>query len=151
VRCPLAHAASLHRQHANFLARHAEDPFTRRYMADIGHYEFGELHRPIRFPGFASLAGGLDPSDLDYWLAYWIAAFEHVTGRRDAVTLIDYEHVTRRKDAGAYLADRAGLDAARAPAIGDYFRPAPPLSPELDAHRGPLRDRAEALHADLLG
>jgi hypothetical protein len=151
VRCPLAHAASLHRQHANFLARHAEDPFTLRYMGDIGHYEFGALHRPIRFPGFAALAEGLGPTDFDYWLAYWIAAFEHVAERREAITLLGYEDIAGRPDAGTHLAGLLGLDPAYADAIGGHFRPAPPLSPELDAHRGPLRDRAETLHAELLG
>ena len=33
---PLAHAALLHRQHTNFLKRHAEDSFARRYINDIG-------------------------------------------------------------------------------------------------------------------
>lgn len=73
VREPLEHAASLLRQHENFLDRHARDPFVKRYMEDIGHLEFGALHRPFGFDGFAALAAGLTPRDPDYWLAYWIA------------------------------------------------------------------------------
>ena len=48
LRRPLDHAASLLKQHLNFLKQHSEDDFTRRYMADTGHYEFGALHRTIR-------------------------------------------------------------------------------------------------------
>ena len=53
IRSPVAHAASLLRQHQNFLAQHKTDPFAKRYMQDIGHLEFGDLHRPIQFPGLA--------------------------------------------------------------------------------------------------
>ena len=58
LRSPLAHAGSLRRQHENFLRLHGEDAFTLRYMADIGHYEFGALHRPIRFQESARLPRG---------------------------------------------------------------------------------------------
>ncbi len=150
VRHPLDHAASLHRQHANFLKRHAEDPFTRRYMADIGHYEFGRLHRPIRFEGLAPLLEGLAPSDLDYWLAYWIAAFEHVRAHRARVHLIAFEDLGRRgPEVAATLCARLDLDPAHAPAIGAHFRPVPPPAPTVLAHRSALRDRAEALYGSL--
>jgi len=35
-------------------------------MSDIGHYEFGDLHRPIDFPGLDDLTRGRDPSKPDY-------------------------------------------------------------------------------------
>ncbi|MCA8882251.1 MAG: sulfotransferase [Rhodobacteraceae bacterium] len=152
VREPLAHAASLHRQHLNFLKIHGEDPFTLRYMRDIGHYEFGALHRPIRFDGFdALLEGGLTPADLDYWLAYWIAAFEHVAQRRDKVTLLHYEGIcSQGPSAGSDLCALLDLDMASAETVGGHFKTVPPVSAELAAHRSALRDRAEALHADLI-
>lgn len=152
VRSPLAHAASLQRQHANFLERHAEDAFTLRYMRDIGHYEFGALHRPIQFEGFAPLGEGLKVTDLDYWLAYWIAAFEHIAARRDRVHLIEYEDLCNRgREAAAELCELLGIEASRASEIGAHFRPAPAADPELEAYRSPLRDRAEALHRELIG
>ncbi len=151
IRSPLAQAASLRRQHANFLQLHAEDAFTLRYMGDIGHYEFGALHRPIQFEGFAPLVEGLKVTDLDYWFAYWIAAFEHIAARRDRVHLIEYEDLCRRGRAAAadlcYLLD---MEGSWAPEIGAHFRPAPPTKPELEAYRSPLRDRAEALHRELI-
>ncbi len=85
LRRPAAHAASLHRQHERFLRLHAEDPFVRDYMRDIGHLEFGELHQPIDFPGLDDLVGARDPSQPDYWLAYWIAAFEEVERHQSEV------------------------------------------------------------------
>ena len=151
VRRPLEQAASLHRQHANFLRRHAEDPFALRYMGDIGHYEFGALHRPIRFEGFATLAEGLGPGDLDYWLAYWIAAFEHVARHRSRVLLVEYEDLCRRgAEAAAELCEAFGLDAAWGEKVGAAFRPVPPPPDEVEAHRSPLRERAEALHRELI-
>ncbi len=33
---------------------HARDPFARRYMEAIGHYDFGANLRPIDFDGWAT-------------------------------------------------------------------------------------------------
>jgi hypothetical protein len=152
MRSPLAHAVSLQRQHANFLKLHAEDAFALRYMADIGHYEFGALHRPIRFEGFAALADGLKVTDLDYWLAYWIAAFEHIAIRRDRIHLVKYEDLCRRGVAAAAdLCEILRIDGGQAALIGKHFRPPPPLVADLEAYRSPLRDRAESLHQELRG
>lgn len=76
LRRPGPHAASLLRQHRNFLDLHARDAFAERYMRDIGHLEFGALHRPIGFEGFNPQAH--DTMNPDYWLGYWIAAFSYV-------------------------------------------------------------------------
>jgi len=76
VRRPECHAASLMRQHQNFLKQQSEDPFVLRYMRDIGHYEFGHIHKPISFAGFTK--DQYDPGDHNYWLHYWIFAFREV-------------------------------------------------------------------------
>lgn len=81
VRRPESHAASLLRQHRNFLKQHQEDTFVQRYMRDIGHFEFGLLHKPILFPGFS--ASAYDPMSEDYWLNYWIKAFSHVLDHQE--------------------------------------------------------------------
>ena len=91
VRNPIEHANSLLRQYKNFLKMHKDDPFVRRYMDDIGHYEFGDLHRPIAFPGIEKQLAGRDPLSGDYWLAYWIAAFEYVLEKRNKVIFLSYE------------------------------------------------------------
>ena len=86
VREPSAHAASLFRQHKNFIHLHAEDPFTRRYMRDIGHFEFGSLHRPMAFD--LDLIGQFEKDDPNYWLAYWISCFDHLSSQAEKVTFV---------------------------------------------------------------
>ncbi|MGJ5620594.1 sulfotransferase [Sulfitobacter sp. MF3-043] len=147
MRHPLTHAASLHRQHKNFLTRHADDPFSRRYMQDIGHFEFGTLHRPILFEDFARLSDGLTPACLDYWLAYWISAFRHINQHREKLQILGYEDMCRQGNtAGINLCERLDLDISHAPDIARHFRPVPPPDATLAAYRSPLRDQAEALY-----
>src|SRR5262245_19705570 len=67
---PSAHTASLMRQHRRFSSAHSTDAFARRYMAWIGHFEFGLNFRPINFSGW------LDGSEIDrnptadFWVRY---------------------------------------------------------------------------------
>jgi hypothetical protein len=122
-------------------------------MADIGHYEFGSLHRPVAFPGLDALIARRDPLTVDYWVGYWIAAFEHVLTLRDAVILVSYEdicvdprrilsEICDRLD----LADRDALDAA-----ADLFKESPRRQPSSDAMvDSRLRNRAEELRKTLL-
>jgi hypothetical protein len=110
LRHPLEQAISLLRQHLNFTRQHAEDAFTRRYMADIGHFEFGELHRPLRFGGFGELAADRAPGSADYWLAYWIAAFETVVSQAD-LCLVSFEGLCSDPEPGLRkLIDYLGLE-----------------------------------------
>ena len=150
MRAPMAQAWSLRTQHLRFLDRHRADPFARRYMADIAHDEFGALHRPVLFEGFRELADGLGPEDAEYWLALWIAAFEHVGRRLDGVRLLDHDAMCADPaGTGEALARLLGLGAGEGARIARHFRPARTLAAEAAAHRGPLRDRAEALHQRL--
>ncbi|MFO1078126.1 MAG: sulfotransferase [Planctomycetota bacterium] len=78
VREPLQQAASLHRQHLRFLDLHARDAFARRYMAGIGHFDFGSNLKPIDFGGWYALRSAPDATQFAFWLEYWIAAYRHV-------------------------------------------------------------------------
>lgn len=152
VRDPLSHAASLLRQHRNFLDLHERDAFGQRYMRDIGHYEFGALHCPIRFERFDDLTRGLTPLQLDYWLGYWIAAFHHIAARRDRVHLVDYMKLCQNGIAAAEdLCRTLDLDLIYAARIGAYFNPPRAPDPDISAHQSSHRDRAEALYRDLIG
>lgn len=93
IRHPLNHATSLLRQHINFLKLHKFDPFIRRYMENIGHYEFGELHRLIAFPGIEDIINILDPLSIDYWLAYWNSAYKYIYTHRDNLLFICHEQL----------------------------------------------------------
>ncbi len=152
VRDPLEHAASLRRQHLNFLTQHADAPFVRRYMQDIGHFEFGALHRPIAFPGFREMAEGLDPGGIDYWLVYWIAAFEHIASTDVNLRIVSHEGLGEGgPDAVAQLCDWIGLEpGAHLEAMAAEFRPVVARASDLGEDQG-LRRRAEALRDRLLG
>lgn len=113
IRDPLSHARSLHRQHRRFRKIHAMDGFARRYMAALGHFEFGADIKPIRF---AEISG--DPEDPGFWLDYWIAAHDWIEQYLgDRVILVDYATLCARPDR---TLDR--LAAALGIAVSDEVR-----------------------------
>lgn len=150
LRDPWSHAGSLLRQHRRFRDLHAREPFARRYMAWLGHFEFGGEFKPIAFSGRPGDA--TESTDgIDFWLRYWIAAHEAIDdGPADNVVLFDYAALCDAPVAGlTALADAADADArplrAQAGRIGrsrDYVaRDA--------AHNGALLRRADELYAAL--
>jgi hypothetical protein len=152
VRHPLEQAASLLLQHRNFMKLHKDEAFIRRYMADLGHYEFGALHRPITFSGIDELLCNRNPLEIDYWLAYWIAAFEYVLERRDKVILISYEaicadgrHGLSEICAKLELPEEGMLDTA-----ASIFRMASAQRRDKIEFDHKLRSRAKELHKVLI-
>lgn len=151
-RSPMDHAASMREQHLNFAARHRESSFTRKYMRDLGHFEFGELHRPFDFPTLQERIGPARPESLDYWLGYWTAGFEHVLMEAVDVIFVSYDRACLDGPAtiGA-LAERLGV--ARTPALeslGSRLTPSTRRAPPTDARNAVLRARALEIHAALL-
>ena len=154
LRNPIEHAISMWRQHKNFLEQQANDPFVSRYMEDIGHYEFGNLHRPIQFPNLNSLTSGLSAGSLslDYWIAYWIAAFEYLS-EQDGIDFLSYENFCQSPESGlGKLCQHIELDAPRE-AIAEaakLFRSAP--DPRVQQHEADqeLITRAENVYNSLL-
>ncbi len=121
VRRPECHAASLLRQHDNFLRQQADDDFVRRYMRDLGHFEFGRIHRPILFPGFDP--GRHDPATGDYWLDYWIHTFREVLAHADRCVLVAQDDLRAApQETMRALCDELALPGAARP-FADYFRP----------------------------
>jgi hypothetical protein len=155
IREPMAHASSLLRQHLNFLDQHQSDAFTKRYMRDIGHLEFGELHRPIRFPGFEaeSEPAKLSPETLDYWLAYWVAAFNYVKERRGRLLIVAHSEICNNGLATVQRIFQAlNIDQpSKESAVASHFRPEPPRKPEYPPHDAELRQQAETLYQELTG
>jgi hypothetical protein len=153
VRRPLEHARSLLRQHRNFLEMHHQSRFVREYMGDIGHYEFGELHRPIAFPGLDALLAGRDPLTIDYWLAYWVAAFEYIQQHAARLVLVSYEGACG--DAAATLTRLCEQleipEEGALPGAAALFRAEPRTrAPQVEADPA-LEARARALHEALVG
>jgi hypothetical protein len=147
-RDPLNHAASMLRQHRNFLARHRSDPFSKQYMQDIGHFEFGQLHRPIRFG--RPLTG--DSETIEYWLQYWISAFEPVLATQAGVELVSFEQLCAGGgSAFDRLAARVGIDpASYGDDIAALFRAPPDYHAVIEVRDATLQDQAAALHRQLL-
>ena len=155
-RDPAGHVASLHAQHRRFLAMHDDDAFAERYMAWIGHHDFGRNFRPIRFPGTppeAAGGGDADPAaDAAFWLRYWIGAYRHALDTAPPGTrFVGFEGLLE-DGAGtlARLADALGL--ARPERLVDAAATlrAPTSEPAALASVSPgLAERAEALHAEL--
>ena len=152
VRNPLSHATSLMRQHLKFQDIHRQEPFSQRYMADLGHYEFGALHRPIAFPGLTDWTGGRDAVAIDYWLGYWIAAFEYVLERRDNVILISYEAMCADPHQGlAQLCRRLKIPQEQlVERAAVLFRKPPARPDEASQADKTLCRHAQALHQALL-
>ncbi|SFE70704.1 sulfotransferase [Roseivivax sediminis] len=150
VRDPRAQVVSLMRQHERFLNLHAREPFGRRYMEGVGHFEFGQALRPIAFGGTTpDIETATGP---DFWLRYWISAYEHVlaTAGRNAV-FVDHDALCAAPhETLPVLAEAIGADS-KADIVGraSIFRaPGPPL--ELDGASPPLLACARAVHAALL-
>jgi len=76
IRDPLATAWSLYRQHQRFIQIQADDEFVRAYMRWLGHHEFGQGHKPLVI-GSQHLQG-LNPTQPDYWLAYWLGTYQNL-------------------------------------------------------------------------
>ena len=111
---PVQHAASLLNQHLRFLDIHRDDPFARRYMADIGHFEFGDNLRPVDFGGWVDGDDCGPATALEFWLAYWIATYRHVLDRSaDRAHLLSYRGLYEQPHASLRELGRiAAIDGA---------------------------------------
>ena len=127
LREPSAHAASLYRQHMNFAKLQAADDFSKRYMGDIGHFEFGALHRPMAFN--RDFLTGRDLERPDYWLAYWITSFEHVADHTSNLLLLKQEDLRDNPEQTMdYLITNLGLSHNRSKQWGGYFHREPDVT-----------------------
>lgn len=95
---PLQHAFSLLKQHQNFVIRHQEDKFSRKYMSWLVHHEFGLDHRPFQFEdnGFQHD----DINTIDYWLYQWNNVysflFDKVRDTRKSIFFVGYEDLCQK-------------------------------------------------------
>jgi hypothetical protein len=80
-RNPVATARSLYRLHLSFCAEVGDD-FVQRYMAWLGHHEFGHGHLPFSFAR-PRMNPALHPNNPDYWLDYWNAVYLHLLEQKD--------------------------------------------------------------------
>ena len=91
-RDPVQQALSLRRQHLRFCASQKADPFGRRYMGWLGHFEFGLDHRPFRFPAQGPVDRAFDPGTAEYWLELWTSTYAGVMATAPPGTVFwDYD------------------------------------------------------------
>ena len=151
-RDPVGQALSLLQQHVRFGERHVHDPFARQYMDDIGHLEFGALHRPIHFEGMDAVRAQYRPETIEYWLAYWERAFRHVLRYSTSIALMSYEALCALGPAGMpALAEQLDLPQhALVAAIGDRMRPPRERTSDSDVKDVELLRRCRTLHEELV-
>lgn len=89
-RSPLDQATSLLKQHTNFTDLHSLNTFTARYMAATGHFDFGINLKPINFNRWAEQTS-YRADEINYWLAYWIASYQHLLKSNIEVKFVCYE------------------------------------------------------------
>jgi len=99
-RDPRQHAFSLLRQHQMFLVKQRQDPFVRRYMSWLGHYEFGSTHK--RFRNEMTVFRITDTNSIDYWLEQWITVYrfllDHPLAGSGKLVFLSYERMCQNSD-----------------------------------------------------
>jgi hypothetical protein len=151
-RDPVDHAASMLNQHKRFLNVHRNEPFSKRYMRDLGHFEFGDLHRPFDFPGVVESRNRFQPDGLDYWVGYWLLAFTHILQHADEVILLSYERLCGGGLSGVRrLGSRLGLEEEGSlQRSAENLRPPNAYDINLESLDPVQLDEARALHERLL-
>jgi hypothetical protein len=115
-------------------------------MRDIGHFEFGLIHKPIGFPGFDPERH--DPASPDYWLNYWIHAFREVMEHSDSCVLVSQDDL-RSSPHETMTSLCAALGLGPAPIeYSAYFRSGPDES-RTDVYDPRLLEEATDLHREL--
>lgn len=107
---PLQQAASLLQQHLHFSALHQRDAFAKRYMADLGHFDFGANLRPIDFDGWHGSRAPQAPQHLHFWLDYWQATYRHLLTQpaTPRLVFVDFAKLATTREIAA-LGDRLGI------------------------------------------
>ena len=150
-RRPVDHTISMWRQHLNFKRVHELEPFTRRYMEDTAHFDFGVHLRPVDFDGWLDRRSPGSPDGLEFWFRYWCAAFRSIMDERpEQVSFVNYDQLCDRPIEGlGLLRELLDLDDLDVSAEARRFRPSNSYSSTgFDVARG-LISCAEALHAEM--
>ena len=150
-RDPMQHCASLLRQHLHFLEIHRCDPFAKSYMEGIGHFDFGDNLRPVDFGGWLDTSQHHNPGEMDFWLAYWCAAYRSLLEEAtERVRFLHYEAFCVDPQLGLErVADFINIEHKNA-FLAQTARIHAPSSYEIDcAFDETLGEEAKALHARL--
>ena len=147
---PIQHAASLLRQHLNFLTIHQKDAFAKEYMREIGHFDFGDNLRPVDFDGWYGARQAQNSRTIEFWIEYWVAAYRYLLERGQHLYFIGYDSLCARPDAGLQsLATIIGCDGSSFAAAHHRLRAPTPTSVDLRGVSISLLDRAREIHREL--
>jgi hypothetical protein len=111
-RTPGQHAASLLKQHLNFLRIHSRDPFASAYMKGLGHFDFGMNLMPVDFGNWLA-SSSRDASTLEFWIQYWTSAYGYLYDAcADRVLFLSYERLCKSpRESLRALAAVLGMDS----------------------------------------
>jgi len=121
VRDPVAHIASLAKQHRLFNAACDNNPRALAHLARVGHFEFGPGRKPIHLGNDQETQKVLDlwaqGREVEGWAHYWAGIHAHIARMRDdealgeSVLVVRYEDLCDQSDATAQaLLRHAGLE-----------------------------------------
>ncbi|MFQ5437395.1 MAG: sulfotransferase [Paracoccaceae bacterium] len=115
-RDPVHFSGSTLAQHLKFLKNHAGSPFDARYMAWLGHHEFGPGFRPFAAPGVEATQE-VTP---DYLCRYWTAVYNALLQIDDPrLHFFDYD---------AFCNDPLARLSALGRVLGTSVSPTPPAN-----------------------
>jgi len=103
VRDPVAHIASLMKQHRLFVRMAEGNPRILRHLQRTGHFEFGPDRRPINAGDDKATARiarlWSDGRDLEGWADYWALVYGHVAHLLETDPLVGAAvHIVRHED-----------------------------------------------------
>lgn len=98
-RNPINHAYSLLKQHQQFNKFQEEDSFVLKYMNWLGHFEFGQGHRPFKLN---KEINSYSKDSIEYWLCLWIDYYTELLRlivADENVMLIQYNDFLKQPEA----------------------------------------------------
>ena len=152
-RNPIDHVSSMLRQHRNFKEIHSSDMFARRYMEDIGHFDFGDNFRPINFNNWLDRSESNDADTPAFWMQYWCEAFDYVLSHPvNNAILISYDNCCENPESAlTHIGEKIKLEAPEALVQqADRFRIPAHYDPDTLGISPSLLERANALNNRLL-
>ncbi len=152
LRDPVQHAQSLLRQHQRFLAMHEADAFAKRYMAGVGHFDFGQNLKPVDFDGWMSGRTVADAEGLTFWLDYWNATYRHLLAHaeHDRLLFVRFEALGDERTLDA-IAAHVGAPLAALRARADILQPPAPREVDVSGVPSQTLDEARALYDEARG
>jgi len=149
-RNPLDHAASLLRQHENFLIRQKEDNFVLEYMNWLGHHEFGLNQKYFLFDNQFKKPKS-NTSELSYWLAIWSDYYSYISeiSNTHKIYLVHYEDLLKKPDElKRVLTFNLGIKLGnRSP---EPFTPNPQVRKNMGEPDNNLLKKANAIYTNLM-